>query len=216
MLWTAAALIISYLLGSIPTGYLFAKMKGVDIRKVGSGNVGATNAMRVLGKKAGAVVLLVDILKGFLAVIVIGDFMSARLSFTQAQNLRIIIGLCCICGHNWNIFLNFRGGKGIATSFGVLLGLSLRFPGLGLIIGILVLVWLGVFMVWRIVSLASLTASTALPVCAIIFKQPFLMVFVSLLLCLFVFIRHKSNLLRLIYGTEPRLYFGGKDKHPRR
>lgn len=216
MLWIATALIISYLLGSLPTGYLFAKMKGIDIRKVGSGNVGATNAMRVLGKRAGVTVLLVDILKGFLAVIVIGDFMSLSLPFTQAQNLRIIIGLCCICGHNWNVFLNFKGGKGIATSFGVLVGLSLRFPGLGLVIGILILVWLGVFMAWRIVSLASLTASIALPVCVVLFKQPFLLVFVSSLLCLFVIIRHKSNLLRLIQGAEPRLYFGGKDKNPRR
>jgi len=212
MLWIIAALIASYLLGSIPTAYLFGKAKGIDIRKVGSGNIGATNAMRTLGKGMGITVLLLDILKGFIAVVILGNYFGNKPILWQVQNLRIIIGLCCICGHNWTIFLNFKGGKGIATSFGVLLGLALTLPGLGMIIGILILTWIVVFMVWRIVSLASIIAAIALPVSAVLFKQPLVLISVSVILCIFVVIRHKSNLIRIFQGKEPRLYFSKSGK----
>jgi glycerol-3-phosphate acyltransferase PlsY len=208
MLWIIAALVISYLLGSIPTAYLFGRiLKGVDIRKVGSGNVGATNAMRALGKGAGITVLLLDILKGFIVVVLLGDFFSTRVVLLESQDLRIIMGLCSICGHNWTIFLKFKGGKGIATTFGVLLGLALKLPGLNIIIGILVLTWGIIFMASRIVSLASIAAAIALPVSVLFFKQPVILTAVSLILCVFVLIRHKSNLLRILQGKEPRLYF---------
>jgi len=208
MIWIAVALIISYLLGSIPTAYFFGRiLKGIDIRKVGSGNVGATNAMRALGRGPGITVLLLDILKGFAVVVFLGDYFGNKSIFCQVQNLRIIMGLCCICGHNWTIFLRFKGGKGIATTFGVLLGLALKLPGLGVIIGILVLTWLTVFMIWRIVSLASIVAAVALPVSALFFKQSGILTVVSIILCVFVVIRHKSNLLRIAQGREPRLYF---------
>ena len=209
MLWIIAALIISYLLGSIPTAYLFGRMlKGIDIRKIGSGNIGATNAMRALGKGPGVTVLLLDILKGFIVVIFLGDYFAHKPISWQVQNLRIIMGLCCICGHNWTIFLKFKGGKGIATTFGVLLGLALKLPGIGIIIGILVLTWGIVFMVSKIVSLASIAAAIALPVSMLLFKQPINLVIVSVILCIFVLIRHKLNLQRIAQGKEPRLYFG--------
>ena len=208
MLWIIAALLISYLLGSIPTAYIFGRvLKGIDIRKIGSGNIGATNAMRALGKGPGITVLLLDILKGFVVVVFLGDYFSGKPIFWQVQNLRIIMGLCCICGHNWTIFLRFKGGKGIATTFGVLLGLALKLPGLGIIIGILVFIWFAVFMIWRIVSLASIVAAIALPVSSSFFKQPVILSFVSIILCIFVLIRHKANLLRILQGKEPRLYF---------
>ncbi|MFA6129807.1 MAG: glycerol-3-phosphate 1-O-acyltransferase PlsY [Candidatus Omnitrophota bacterium] len=208
MLWIIAALIISYLLGSIPTAYLFGRiLKGVDIRKIGSGNVGATNAMRALGKGPGITVLLLDILKGFIVVVFLGDLFSSKTILLESQNLRIIMGLCSICGHNWTIFLRFKGGKGIATTFGVLLGLTLRLPGLSMVISILVLTWVTVFMVSRIVSLASITAAIALPVSILFFKQPVILTVASTILCLFVLIRHKSNLSRILQGKEPRLYF---------
>ena len=112
MLWIIGALIISYLIGSIPTAYLFGRvLKGIDIRKIGSGNVGATNAMRALGKGPGITVLLLDILKGFIVVVFLGDYFANKPIFFQVQNLRIFMGLCCICGHNWTIFLQFKGGK---------------------------------------------------------------------------------------------------------
>ncbi len=208
MLWITVALVVSYLLGSIPTAYLFGRLlKGVDIRKVGSGNIGATNAMRALGKGPGIMVLLLDILKGFIVVVFLGDYFSSRPILWQEQNLRIIMGLCSICGHNWTIFLNFKGGKGIATSFGVLLGLALKLPGLGILIGVLILTWLIVFIIWRLVSLASIVAAIALPVSILFLKQSAVLAIVSLILCIFVILRHKSNLLRIFQGKEPRLYF---------
>lgn len=208
MLWTIAALLVSYLLGSIPTAYLFGKaLKGIDIRKVGSGNVGATNAMRALGRGPGITVLLLDILKGFITVTFITDYFAGRAGFLQAQNLSILMGLACICGHNWTVFLQFKGGKGIATSFGVLLGLSLKIPGLNIVIGIVILTWLGVFFAFRMVSLASICGAVVLPIFALLLKLSWALFSVSLLLCAFVIIRHKANLTRIFGGTEPRLYF---------
>ena len=208
MLWTIIALLASYLLGSIPTAYLFGRvLKGIDIRKVGSGNVGATNAMRALGRGPGIMVLLLDILKGFAAVVLLANYFSAKPVLWQGQNLRIIMGLCCICGHNWTIFLRFKGGKGIATSFGILLGLALKIEGLNIVIGILILTWLLVFFIWRIVSLASIISAALLPLTCFFFKQPRLLILVSAILSVFVIIRHKSNLSRLFKGKEERLRF---------
>lgn len=206
MLLTIVALLISYLLGSIPTAYLFGKaVKGIDIRKVGSGNVGATNALRVLGKGAGITVLVIDILKGLIAVTFLADLFVNKPILWQAQNLRIFMGLCCICGHNWTVFLQFKGGKGIATSFGVLLGLSLKVPGLNIIVGIIIITWVVVFFSFRLVSLASIIGAIALPILCFFFKQPILITLVSLLLCVFVIIRHKANLIRIFQGKESRL-----------
>jgi glycerol-3-phosphate acyltransferase PlsY len=208
MLLTIAALLASYLLGSIPTAYLFVKvLKGVDIRKVGSGNVGATNALRILGKGAGITVLFLDILKGLVAVTLLADFFVHSPVLWQEQNLRIIIGLCCICGHNWTVFLQFKGGKGIATSLGVLLGLALKINGLNIVIGVLIIIWFVVFFLFRIVSLASIIAAIGLPIFCIFFKQSNLMVLVASILCILVIIRHKANLGRILQGKEPRLYF---------
>jgi glycerol-3-phosphate acyltransferase PlsY len=208
MLWTIIALLTSYLIGSLPTAYLFGRiLKGIDIRKAGSGNVGATNAMRVLGRGPGVAVLLLDILKGFVVVVFLGDYFIAKPVLWQAQNLRIIMGLCCICGHNWTIFLQFKGGKGIAASFGVLLGLALKISGLNIIIAILIITWVTVFFIWRIVSLASIISAVALPISCLFFKQPGSLIALSLVLCVFVIIRHKTNLARIFRGKEPRLYF---------
>ena len=208
MLWTSIALLASYLLGSLPTAYLFGKvLKGIDIRKVGSGNVGATNALRALGKGPGIIVLVLDILKGFVVVVLLGNYLADKPIFLQVQNLRIVMGLCCIIGHIWTVFLQFKGGKGIATSFGVLLGLALKINGLNLVIGILILTWLIVFFVSRIVSQASIIAALSLPILCLLFRQPILLIVVTLLLCVFVIIRHKTNLVRICKGQEPRLYF---------
>ncbi len=208
MLWTIIALLASYLLGSLPTAYLFGRLlKGIDIRKSGSGNVGATNALRVLGFGPGITVLVIDILKGLIVVSFLGDCFAGKGILWQVQNLRIIMGLCCICGHNWTIFLQFKGGKGIATSLGVLLGLALRLNGLNIVIGILIIIWFAVFFLFRIISLASIIAAIALPASCIFFKQSNLMILVAMILCIFVIIRHKANLIRILGGKEPRLYF---------
>jgi len=208
MLAIIAALLASYLFGSIPTAYIFGRfLKGIDIRKVGSGNVGATNALRVLGKAPGIAVLMIDILKGLIVVVFFGDYFAHQVILWPAQNLRIIMGVCCICGHNWTVFLQFKGGKGIATSLGVLLGLALKINGLMIIIGILILVWFTVFLFSKIVSLASIIAALSLPIFCIFFKQSNPMIWVSVILCIFVVFRHKTNLFRIFQGKEPRLYF---------
>ncbi len=206
MLWTITALLVSYLLGSIPTAFIFGKiLKGIDIRKVGSGNVGATNAMRALGKGPGILVLLLDIVKGFIATYYLASYFSGKPVLILEQNLRILIGLCCICGHNWTIFLQFKGGKGIATTFGVLLALSLKIAGLNIVIGLIILTWVLVFIFTRIVSIASISAAIFLPLFSFIFKQSISVILLSLLLCIFVIIRHKANLVRIFQGKEPRL-----------
>jgi glycerol-3-phosphate acyltransferase PlsY len=208
MLLTIVALLVSYLLGSIPTAYLFGKVvKGIDIRKVGSGNVGATNALRVLGKSAGITVLVIDILKGLIAVTLLADLFVDKPILWQAQNLRIFMGLCCICGHNWTVFLQFKGGKGIATSFGVLIGLALKIQGLGLALAIIIVLWFVIFFATRIVSLASVLAAIGLPVACMFLQQSRLMIAVAWILCIFVIIRHKANLVRIFQGQESRLYF---------
>jgi len=208
MLLTIIALLASYLIGSIPTAYLFGRMlKGIDIRQAGSGNVGATNALRVLGKGAGIAVLLLDIFKGFAVVVFLGSYFADKPVWLPKQNLCILMGLCCICGHNWTIFLQFKGGKGIATTFGVLLGLGLIVTGLNLVIGLLILVWFLVFFSFRMVSLASICSAVAFPVFTYLLKQSGMLICLSLLLSIFVVIRHKANLIRILQGKEPRLYF---------
>jgi glycerol-3-phosphate acyltransferase PlsY len=169
--------------------------------------VGATNALRALGAGAGIFVLLVDILKGFVVVLFLADYFVAKVPFAQEQNLRIIMGLCCICGHIWTLFLNFKGGKGIATTFGVLLGLAFKIAALKLIVGLLVVTWLAMFIITRIVSISSLVAGFLLPIYAMLFKAPLLLVIACVFLFFLVLFRHKSNLSRLLQGKEPRLKF---------
>ncbi|MDD5669043.1 MAG: glycerol-3-phosphate 1-O-acyltransferase PlsY [Candidatus Omnitrophica bacterium] len=201
-------IIISYCIGAIPTAYLFGKvLKGIDIRQFGSGNVGATNALRVLGKGPGVIVLCIDILKGFIVAVNIADFFSSRITIVpNTEVLRIILGLVSICGHNWTVFLNFKGGKGIATTLGVLLGLALRIQGLNSVLGLVILIWLIVFLLTRIISIASICAGLSLPVLLIFFKQSPILIVTGFILCAFVVIRHKTNIDRLRQGKEKRIF----------
>lgn len=205
MLWIITGIIISYLIGSIPTAYIFGRLlKGIDIRKFGSGNVGATNAMRVLGKGPGITVLILDIFKGFLAVVFLGNLISSKIPDAPGI-LSVVLGLSCIIGHNWTIFLNFKGGKGLATTVGVLFGLALKIQGLIVILGLSVLVWAGVFIVSRIVSLASIISAICLPLLAIAFNQQKILIFACFIFSALTIWRHKSNIKRLLQGKEPRL-----------
>lgn len=191
----------AYLLGSIPTGFLVAKAKGIDIRSVGSGNIGATNAMRVLGKPAGIFVLLMDAAKGFLAVY-LATMMARRFYWNdpELQTVRVIAGVGAVLGHNYTCWLKFKGGKGIATTAGVYIALA---PWA-------LLIALGVFIVAllasRIVSVASMSAALALPV-AVLFLQPneLLLGVVTMALGALAIYKHKSNIQRLLAGTENRL-----------
>jgi glycerol-3-phosphate acyltransferase PlsY len=193
----------AFLLGSIPTGYLVARAKGVDIRQHGSGNIGATNVFRTLGKPLGVFVFMVDALKGFAVVWLAGRFGGA------SDWAAIIAAVAVIAGHNYTPWLGFKGGKGIATSAGVLLALM---PWAVLCIAI---VWFVVFKVSRYVSLASISAAAALPVAVAALwsagcggNGPLLGF--SVLISALAIWRHRTNIQRLRAGTESR--FEGKKK----
>jgi len=193
--------ILSYLLGAVPTAYIVGKvLKGIDIRKHGSGNVGATNTFRILGKGPGIFVLLFDILKGFLAVVMVGGLLRIDILWVL-----IMLGLTAIIGHNWTVFLNFKGGKGIAASLGVLIGLCVRVPSFGPVLLAVVGVWILLFLAFGFVSLASIAAAAALPIISVATNQPIELVLLGIVICLFVVIRHRSNINRLLSGQESRV-----------
>lgn len=187
--------VVSYLLGSIPTGFVWCKARGIDIRKVGSGNIGATNVMRALGKPIGITVLLIDVAKGFVPVFV------APVFFPQLDKtlLQIVCCVAVVAGHNWTCWLRFKGGKGIATSAGALLAM-LTIPLLCVLAA-----WGLVFAVSRYVSLASIVAAAALPVATwLITHDQTSIIFTAVLGGLAIY-KHKSNIKRLLAGTENRI-----------
>lgn len=177
------------MIGSIPTGLLIAKAKGIDIRSAGSGNIGATNVMRTVGKSSALWTLIGDMAKGIIPV-VIGRLLNIP------QNELAVVGMSAILGHNFSIFLKFRGGKGVATSLGVLLAYS---PYVGLCTAA---VWLVVMKWSKTSSLSALSAFAALPVIFFILDNTNLNMIFSLLITLLIFIRHTDNIRRLIKGEE--------------
>ena len=198
-------IVISYLFGGIPFGFLAAKIiKGVDIRTVGSGNIGATNVSRVLGKKGFAGVFILDFLKGFLPVALFAGVILHFAEGINGVNLRIILGLSAIIGHMVTPFLKFKGGKGVATSCGVFIGLV---PVAG---ACALGVWVITLGIWRYVSLSSMLAAIALPTAFILTDKESLgeNVAVTLfcaLVALLVIIRHASNIKKLLKGTETKI-----------
>jgi glycerol-3-phosphate acyltransferase PlsY len=188
--------IISYFIGSIPTGVILAKYFGnVDLRSVGSGNIGATNVARAMGKKFGAITLLGDTLKGLIPTLV-------AMALFDSYYLAALVGLAAFLGHIFSIFLEFRGGKGVATALGVLIVTS----PLATLIGFLVFaVVLGVT---RYVSAGSLVAAVIIPIAAYWTGRPFPFILLSSLISIFVIYRHTDNIKRLLSGTEKR--FGEK------
>lgn len=184
---------VAYLIGSIPFGLLISQVVGrVDIRRYGSGNIGTANVLRIVGKRAAALTLLGDLLKGFLPTL-------AALLLGGSDLLVAGVGLAAVLGHNWSVYLRFAGGKGVATSFGALLAMT----PLPAILGFLV--WLGVVLVFRYTSLAALAASVCIP--PLIFfsigSGPYFTF--SLLSTLLIFVRHRDNIQRLWAGTEHRV-----------
>jgi acyl phosphate:glycerol-3-phosphate acyltransferase len=195
----------SYLIGSIPWGYLFARAKGVDIRQHGSGNIGAANVHRVMGKKWGYVVFLCDFLKGLLSV-ELGSLIAAHFQLSPVLG-GVIAGIACVLGHDYSIWLRFKGGKGIATLAGAVLAIfPLAFVSFGV-------VWIVVFFIGRYTSLASISAAAALPVPVILMVAntepdfPWLVGF-SISMAALAIWRHRGNIVRLANGTENR--FGKK------
>lgn len=194
----------SYLLGAIPFGYLAGKLlKGIDIRKYGSGNLGATNVYRTVGKISGIFVLLLDIGKGLLAVRLASCLVLDNL-IVDRELILIITGLCAVIGHNWPIYLKFKGGKGVATSVGVFIGLA----------PLAMLICIGLFVaivaIWRYISLGSIIIACCLPLLLYYYNYGTYLLIFSILVGIFIILRHTSNIKRLISGTENK--FGQKNQ----
>lgn len=204
MFWIVAICVAlgAYFIGSFPSGYIAGKTKGVDIRKEGSGNVGATNALRVLGKKIGYTVFAADIFKGWLGVRA-AMWVAGAYAPGHEITFGIIGAFFTVVGHNYPVWLEFKGGKGISTSGGIMLGL---FPIEVFCSGLAA--WLILFYTTRYVSVASIAAAIALPVSSAVLvfygKCDWARVTIAALLCILALWRHKPNIERLLAGTEKR------------
>lgn len=184
-------IVLSYVIGSFSSAYVLGKMfKNVDIRYYGSGNAGTTNAVRVFGKKIGLMAFVLDVLKGMIAIYIGGKILG--------YDGKLIAGFFAVIGHNWPILLNFKGGKGIATSFGVLLSIHWPTAVISLLFFIVVLV------ISRYVSLSSMTSATVVPIVVALVKEPFDKKFfiVTLILAALAIFRHRANIKRLLNGQE--------------
>ncbi len=200
---TALVVVISYLLGSIPTSDIAAKLRGVDLRTVGSGNPGFTNVLRTLGARVAAPVLIVDVAKGVAAVLLVAGTLGAGSSLGQT-GIGLAGGLAAVAGHIWPIFARFRGGKGVATACGVFAAMA---PLATLAV---VVLWLAIVVPTRYVSLGSIAATLSLPWAIWIeagirgTPRPTALILTAGLVAVAVVLRHLSNIKRLLNGTENR------------
>lgn len=206
--------ILSYLVGSIPTSIIIGKIaRGIDIRQYGSGNAGGTNVIRVLGWKAGVFVILMDMAKGLIATLLLSRLMFGALPFANLTPfddftvVQIIAGSAAILGHIWTVFAGFRGGKGIATAGGMLIGIA------PVEVGVSLAVFSIVFLVTHYVSLGSLSAAVAFPLTMFFRENVFLeqvrgyntLIYFSIAIALLIIYTHRANIRRLVAGTEQRL-----------
>lgn len=188
-------ILICYLIGAVPFAFITTHLiTGKDVRKYGSGNVGATNASRLLGFKFGVLVALLDIFKGYIAVLIANLFL-----FDMPVYYFLLASLAVIIGHNWSVFLRFSGGKGVATTVGVLLRL--------LPIGFLIyaLIWISVIILSKYVSLGSIMAAMSLPLIFFFYKEEAIYIVFAIIIALFVIARHYSNIKRLLKGKERKI-----------
>ena len=192
-------------MGSIPTGYLVARARGIDIRSVGSGNIGATNVFRILGKPAGITVLLVDAVKGYAGCAFVPGLVSQFFGMfppprsSMEEYAQIVGGFGAILGHNYTVWLKFKGGKGVATSAGVLAAL------LPLTCLTAVSVWIVLVAATRYVSIGSIVAAASLPLAAWLYNQSHRMIAVAAVMGVLAIYKHKTNIRRLLHGTENRI-----------
>jgi len=213
----ALAVIGAYLLGSIPFGLLIAKAHGKDLRSIGSGNIGATNVSRALGRKWAYVCFVLDVLKGMVPML--ATLSLTRPLPTQSQTEKVIllwlwlaVGCAAILGHIFPIYVKFKGGKGVATSFGVALGL---WPYYTICASFAIVIWVVVVLIWRYVSLASIAASITFPLALILaiiltpswhFVSLWPLLIAATAIPLMVIIRHRENIKRLLAGTESKIF----------
>jgi acyl phosphate:glycerol-3-phosphate acyltransferase len=221
MLLLAIIILLAYLVGSIPNSIIISKMvKGIDIRRYGSGNAGGTNVMRVLGWKYGMLVIILDALKGIIAVVLVARLFYGPLPFQNVSPfddftlVQIIAGLAAVVGHIWTIFAEFKGGKGIATALGMLM----------MLITVEMLIAIGVFLIVvtisKYISLGSLIGAISIPI-SLFFRENILHDHVNgyntilpfvILLTLLVIYTHRKNLVRILNGTENKFSFKKKSK----
>jgi len=215
----APAIIGAYLLGSIPFGLLIAKAHGKDLRSIGSGNIGATNVSRALGRKWAYICFVLDVLKGMVPML--ATLSLTRPLSTQSQTEKVImlwlwlaVGCAAILGHIFPIYVKFKGGKGVATSFGVALGL---WPYYTICASFAVAIWVVVVLIWRYVSLASICASISFPLVLLLaiilrpgwdFISLWPLLIAATAIPLMVIIRHRENIKRLLAGTENKILKG--------
>ena len=208
---TVLAIVVAYLLGSIPTAVWVGKFfYGIDVRDHGSGNAGATNTFRVLGKKAGIPVLLFDVFKGWAAVMLVHVFVEPGQSSDEFFHLQLRLGAAALAGHVFPVWAGFRGGKGVASLLGIVIALNLQAALLSMAVFLLVLI------LTRYVSLSSILASLAFPVGVMLIiksSTPSMVVF-SLLISLVVVITHQKNIERLVNKRESRVKFKRNSSQP--
>ena len=188
-IWVVGA----YLVGSVPFGYLIGRARGVDVRTVGSKNIGATNVYRTVGKAWGLLAFLCDFLKGLLPTL-------AALRWGGEANLPVCVGLACVVGHTLTVFMRFRGGKGVATAFGMMIAL-LPYPTLAAFGVFVVTVWLSHY-----ISLGSILAAATLGVLAWVVPCTLFLRLVVTAIAVFVIVKHRSNIVRLAKGCENKIY----------
>lgn len=201
ILWAAGLMVLAYLAGSLPTGYWMGLTKGIDIRTIGSGSTGATNVLRSVGKPQAFVVFVADIAKGYLPVLwamSLEQSLWSRLGLPPFA-IPMLVAIMPVLGHSRSIFLGFAGGKSAATGLGTFLALN------PLAAGIAFVVWLIVLAVSKIVSLASITAAVASPFVFYFCAAPASIIVFAAVGSLYVIIRHRANVKRLLDGTEPRI-----------
>lgn len=203
--------VVAYLLGSIPTGFLVAKARGIDIRSVGSGNIGAANTFRAIGRNAGIFVLVMDALKGAAAVWACDYLIRKFFGITDPTvtiHYRVLAGVFAVLGHNYTCWLYFKGGKGIATTAGVYLALVPLAVGAGLATFILAV------LITRITSVGSMLAAIVLMTTVLLTQHDLTLRLVTIALCVLAILKHRTNIQRLIAGTENRIEFKKKNPKP--
>ncbi len=206
------AVLPAYLLGSVPFGVMIAKAHGKDLRRIGSGNIGATNVARALGRRWAYICFLLDVLKGLVPMLVVRALVEMPSPTPGLLFLWLLVGCAAILGHIFPVYLKFKGGKGVATSLGVAFGL---WPYYTICAFFAFVIWVGVTLIWRYVSLASITASVAFPLVLVLaivliprwdFGNLWPLLIAATAIPLMVIIRHRENIKRLIAGTENKVF----------
>ena len=204
-------IIFAYFLGAVPFGFLIGKAHGKDLRQLGSGNIGATNAARALGKKWGIICFCLDVLKGLIPMLLVPTLIDDHSSAPGRLSLWLLVGCAAVLGHIFPVYLKFKGGKGVATSLGIVLGLWPYYTLCGVCA---FMVWAVTVLIWRYVSLSSILAAICFPVILFVFiffidtwdiSQLWPLLLMAVVMALLVVLRHITNIKRLLDGTETKI-----------